>query len=77
MSNLIPPHEVEHNDRILAIILNALKPGGKLILQDKSDTISSTLKLSGFVDVKSDNGLFISNKPNFEVSELNSLLFYI
>lgn len=75
MSNLIPPHEIEHNDAILAILLNVLKPGGKLILQDKHDTISSTLKLNGFVYVKSENNVIVCNKPNFEVCKLNNRWF--
>ncbi|XP_077300452.1 cytokine induced apoptosis inhibitor 1 [Arctopsyche grandis] len=73
LSNFIAPHSVPHDDKILAIILHVLKPGGKLILEDKSDEIASFLKLNGFVDVVSDKGVITCNKPNFEVGSAMKL----
>ncbi|CAG4947171.1 unnamed protein product [Parnassius apollo] len=73
LSNLLPPHTVVHNDRLLATIIKILKPSGKFVLKDKTD-VSSTLKLNGFVNViEGPDNLYTAEKSKFEVGSKVSL----
>ncbi|CAG4949943.1 anamorsin homolog [Colias croceus] len=72
LSNWLPPHNIEHNDKLLSILVKLLKPSGKILLKDSND-ISSNLKLNGFVNVTSSENVYIGEKPNFEVGSKASL----
>lgn len=73
ISNWLSPNAVQHTDRLLAIIVKLLKPSGKLVLKDEKD-LTSSLKLNGFVNVTKDiGGVYVAEKPKFEVCKFNSL----
>lgn len=74
-SNWLAPANIQHDDKLLSILIKLLKPGGKLILKDNND-ITSNLKLNGFVNVnKNSVEVITAEKPNFEVSSSNHLVF--
>lgn len=73
ISNWLAPNSVKHTDEVLAFMLKLLRPCGKLMVKDGSD-LTSALKLNGFLNInKSENNVYVAEKPNFEVGSKAAL----
>lgn len=64
------------NAELASHLLKLVKPKGKVVFKDDSantDTIRSNLLLSGFINITSENGNVIGEKPNYEVGSAAKL----
>ncbi|XP_065160145.1 anamorsin homolog isoform X2 [Atheta coriaria] len=56
-------------------IFKSIKPNGKLLVHpaEASNNIEFTLKTSGFINVQSDNGIYVCDKPGYEIGSSSKL----
>lgn len=77
LSNWLENLKGAHNPAILALYLKLVKPNGIVAIKEDSSVINleSELVLSGFVNVRKENGVFVGAKPNYEVGSVAKLSF--
>lgn len=62
----------------MSLLIKLIKPKGRLVLREltKPDEITTTLKLTGFINIQSnDPNILICEKPNYEIGSSSKLSF--